>query len=90
MSEFFQSLLSSECANFDGVKELILAYLYKPNVQKPPIDPALFVILQVLSETPDKAVPILLAKQPTTVLLYAKVTDLKFHLLYWYRRVEEL
>jgi hypothetical protein len=57
----------------EGLKDIILTYLYKNAAQvKPNVNPTLYVILQILAETPDKAVNILLTKQPTTIMLFAK------------------
>lgn len=72
-----QSLLSNPVlSNMEGVKDIILTYLYKNATQvKPGVNPTLYIILQILAETPEKAVNLVLAKQPTTIMLFAKVSD---------------
>jgi hypothetical protein len=66
--------------NLEGAKEIIISYLAKNASQvKSPMNPTLLLVLQILAETPENAVRLLITKQPTTLMLYAKVYFL-FHL----------
>lgn len=63
-----------QLSNLDGVKDIILSYLYKnASPMKPTVNSTLYLILQIFGESTEKAVNLLINKQPTTLMLFAKV-----------------
>ncbi|ODN05909.1 Hermansky-Pudlak syndrome 3 protein, partial [Orchesella cincta] len=64
------SLLSSPCGKIDGVKDSVLNFVYNSSssVKSTPLQ----LVLQMFCEPVETAVSILISRQPTTVLLYAK------------------
>ncbi|CAL8096235.1 unnamed protein product [Orchesella dallaii] len=64
------SLLSSPCSKIEGVKDSVLNFVYNnsSSVKSTPLQ----LVLQMFCEPVETAVSILISRQPTTVLLYAK------------------
>lgn len=65
--------MASPLGNVEGIKDIVMSYVQKTLTVASNTFAPLLLILQILSDPVEKAVKTMLAKQPVTVVLFAKV-----------------